>query len=382
MNNFVLQVIRKAFLLLAVFLSFAVFDLPSGSALQLFAYHLFVVAMSSFALKVYGANFSVYRAQIGFLFLASMLVLAYSFVDPKVALIVFFILALSVLNGVILSRIAILNPLDFRWAIDLVLAIHVLALIFQFLLYHFIGQSIDLHTLVFPFSESQHGELKHIEVFRLTGLYNEPGTYSTWVACLLFISAIMHRSPHSLHYVVLFTLLLPFSATGYVYFVFILFVFWLSRLGSNSLLRQMVVALVFLVVLVSAAIWLGIDQYIYWRFFDVSVIDGTSGLKLISFEFLLGADLERLVLGGGFAVNDCFSCESIQDVGLYFNLFFQFGLLSIFLVYFMSKVIGGVSLLPTSLLIALLISKMFIFSAALWLAVIVVGALRRNGDVS
>ena len=121
-----------------------------------------------------------------------------------------------------------------------------------------------------------------------------------------------------------------------------------------------------------------IYNYLYWRFYNTEVEDGTTNLKFYAFDFLLNSDIIRLIFGSGFYVNDCFNCESIQDVGLLFNIFFQMGLMSLVVVFIILRLSSAFGIVGLVFLLALFVSKMFIFSVAFWFSVIVIGYSKKS----
>lgn len=360
MNNFFM------FLMLLI-LSF-VFDIPDGKFIVNFSYNLLLLLMTCFYYFLYIGYIKIQKNILFlFLFLICFFIL-YSFNDTKVSLTYFLLFFNNFILAYLLSIIAKKNEKLFVDSLDLVIYTHIFFLILQYFFINLMKIDVNFHEILFPFSAGHTYQLKNIDYIRITGLYNEPGTYSTWISILCGISMIIRKRILLLHYLAFMTILITFSATGFFFCaLFIILVIYekLKYFKLINILYFIVSILLFFIIF----FYSGVYDYIMWRFFDDSVVDGTSDLKFEAFNFLLNSSQYRQIFGSGLGVNDCINCRSLQDVGLLFNYIFYFGLFSfipiIIILSFMKKINRYIVITIT----ILFLSKVFIYTNIFWIAI-------------
>lgn len=366
------------FTFIVMFLVFSVFDVPGGSKIILFLYYFVVLSLAVLLLFFGRAEVKLKVFDI-FVMLSIVIIFSLaSFFVPDQAVGTLTLLVLSILISLVISLDFERNKNIYVMAIQSLLLLHVVAFFIQFLIFIISGKILDLHTVVFFFSESHTAELNRVNLFgaRLTGLHNEPGTYATWVMPLLFLLLFIEKEIRLLSVFALLSLILTFSVSGYVYtLLFVLASFFVTK--PSNRMRYFIKVTAALIVCAIVFLSLGGYEYLMWRFFDESVVDGTSELKWISIRHLIETDYVRLMLGSGLGVNDCASCTSLQDTGLAFNLIFQLGVFGLIIIL-LSILYTRSRTFPVSIFLgALFISKMFVFSLSFWVSLGLLSAIHK-----
>jgi hypothetical protein len=222
----------------------------------------------------------------------------------------------------------------FASIIGVILAVHVLGLCFQAAAYFASGSIVDIHQMIFPASKARMGA--QLGVFRWSGFFIEPGTYSHWIYALVVLRAFLLRrifDPISLVAVASFALTL--SAWGIVaalvYGIAVGLSLILARLPSKAG-RLMVV-----LVASMASLLVVVDQQQQQRSVAfllpapvaerMSSTDGTYRSRVIA-GTVFGQRLREVVVFGR-PISDpfCASCKSAPDLGVWSMLTFHFGLI-------------------------------------------------------
>lgn len=354
-----------------MFLVTIVFEVPNGSSSILILYHLFVLILCSAFILLYRTSLNI-DSGILFRVVALMIFfLCFSFINTKSSLLYVALLSIVFSYCIILITVYKENRYVFFHSLNIVISINVFFLFLQYLLINFMEINVNFHEALFPFSQGHTYQLKGIEFVRITGLYNEPGTYSTWMSIMVALSMLMSKKISALHLISMISVAITFSATGFVFFI--LFVSMFVYIHSKSItFKKLVLALLFIFISVFIMSYIGIIEYIGWRFLDDNVVDGTTQSKFSALRFLIDASETRQIFGSGLANNDCPNCDSIQDVGLAFNFIFYFGFFSLFLFIIIVSFIKKINTFSVYLIILCLTSKMFIFSPILWLSLFLV----------
>lgn len=249
-------------------------------------------------------------------------------------------------------------------AIGLVLSLHITFFYVQFILYYGFGVYVEYLSLFGLESRNYSGSFVTplgSPVLRASGLFNEPGTYSCFVAPLatIFFRYVSSPLQRLIFYGAILSLVLSMSAFGAVFFIIII-----------SITKFKLIKVVYLSVAFSVSL-----PYFYWRFFlrDQSGIDTGLGFRE---EYIVSAlknfrEPVQFFFGhGGFDVNlfKFLGVGADSDSGLIFFILYNFGALPfLFILFgmayaFFSKSIDRVTFIS---LLVVLVSKISFFALAL-----------------
>ena len=255
---------------------------------------------------------------------------------------------------------------DLKKIIDYLLLFNVVFFFFQYILYIVSGYYIDPISWITGIPARFHYNVAGWNIIRATGLSNEPGSYSTYVIPLLFLSYLLNGKIKKKHILTVISLILSFSTFAIIYAILFVVITCRNYLKKNPIL------ILSLLLLFSVIVYFLFYDYIMFRFFSDND-DGSLRSKMYALTFLQDANFERLILGSGFAYNDC-NCL-IADNTMYFSLFYTFGVSSLLffsgLIYFFRK--NKDVLLLTSVL---MLSKLLIFYPIVWVYISVISIIR------
>lgn len=362
---------KSLLLFILIFIVTLVFDIPNGSFVLNFAYNLSILCFAFIYFTIFVKDKSVNLKHVYTFFILISFFTIYSFIDVKQSLTFLLLVIVNYLLGFLIFKIGKDDYERLLRIINYVIYLHVSILVFQYLLVNFMKVQVNFHEILFPFSSGKVYQLKGMEYTRITGLFNEPGTYSTWVAILSSLSVLLSSKIKPIHIFSFLSILITFSATAFFFLgVFIVLIFYkkIKNFSIKNIAYLSLVVLTSLVVLYKS----GVYDYILWRFMDDSVVDSTSDLKFEAINHLLNSSFIRQFFGSGLGVNDCASCLSLQDVGLLFNYFFYFGFLSIIPILLLLSNIKRFNAFIFFALILLFSSKVFLFSSIFWVAIFIV----------
>lgn len=258
----------------------------------------------------------------------------------------------------------VLSKLSAKFLLSSILAAHAIFFYTQFVLYYGFSISLDPLELVMGYKQSGWGGSFEHEILgdfvRFGGLYNEPGTYATFMAPLLALFA-RYRNFSRMSMLIFWgsyiSLILTFSVFAFLFVIIItLFVFRQRAILTTAFIAP----IIFMIVL----------PYIEYRFITFSSAGHDSGINSrIDFinniaEYLSYGPVE-LLLGTGFLSVE-FKIEStgaVNDIGLFIYLiattgfFFSFIAIVLFVYYTMR---GGRSCFAAALIV--LFSKISLFA--------------------
>jgi hypothetical protein len=245
-----------------------------------------------------------------------------------------FKLILTALLGISLSIILISlyesKENKFLKIFDLLLYLFSITLLFQFILYYLSGIYLDLHELLFPWSQGK-GTLESFGFARFTGIHLEPGSHATFTTFLILLSLIVKPRVGSVHYLSLLSIGATFSTVGVIYAVFLCVVFFLM-LNKNSTLKTKVYFVFGVFIVTSCLLSFGLYEYIENRFILKEGADMSFNARLNLVDFWLDSSLIDKVFGVGFGVNQCTDCLSTQSAGILFNFTYQLGIVGVVLL--------------------------------------------------
>lgn len=291
-------------------------------------------------LKVYGVLFSIYAiSSLGFQLDFFNLTSSYSqeaFLNNYIFYL--YVIFLSYLVFCLLSKDDIS---DLKFAFKYVLLIHILFFYYQWFNVYLTGEYLDL---VHPFTgeESRYSNyyanrsVLFFLLYRPTGFYVEPSTYSAALVCLLLINYKINPENKWLLVISFLTLLLNFSTAGIIFFFLILMAYILKK---NMNIKSLTVML-FLCLLIFSLFFESINFFIldfYNKFmatidtrlnvFDGYLMHPITGYNIFGYGlFNISESAYTYILQHGGAVNDS---------GLLAYLYMKVGVIAFFIFFYL-----------------------------------------------
>lgn len=209
---------------------------------------------------------------------------------------------------------------DFRGILTLFLSVHAGAMLAAALIFYLTGTVIDLHGMVFPFASRAEG---YSSFARLSGLHNEPGSYSQWTLMVLFLLALARGRLFSFWHAliaasVLFTVSLwGIAAVGVFIIAFLVDVILVGRISTKLKRLFGILALTF--AMSAIALWTSselrddVAQFLEQK----ASLTTQSGIEKIAASDFFQENFSR-VLFFGEPINPgfCPQCLAPQDAGL------------------------------------------------------------------
>ena len=281
-----------------------------------------------------------------------------------------------------------------RWmfvrALDAVLLIWALALILQFSMSMLGFEFVDLHKVVFGYSESRTFNA-FINYPRPSGLHLEPGTHAQWVFGLVmvrfFLTGIFSRSA------VLAILSIPLSMSfwglGATLFLLPVMFFNIRKSAVSGFASQLGILAGVLIVAIIVYFFASIFGDTFWEYVTVrsTLEDGSGSSKTQAYSFFFRDWFNYLLIGNNYSFDFCGGCLSKQDAGLLLNMFVYFGVLPSVLVWFVIAVRGIKSVGYVFLIFLMLVAttKFSIYEPIFWLVCFIcfnkINIQRQVGDL-
>lgn len=277
----------------------------------------------------------------------------------------FFALGLSVVFGVTLSEAAVkrrLFRIHLSSAVLALIVISVFSLFLQIGIYIYTGVSLDLHKMLYPFSDARIAE--SFGLVRFTGLYIEPGTYSNWMYLLFMIYLALNADENPyIVYVVAGSMIATLSAWGMGVALFLVAV---KSIRSVRYLMLLAVAVLVIFYFAPAASLDGALNILDHKLASDRV---DAGAKIEAYEEFLRVFGDIIVVGYGFSAKFCGDCLSPQDAGLAINLSVVMGVLFVFgaFGYYFSALLRVRDFQFAVLSLPLFFSKAFYWDFVVWL---------------
>lgn len=227
------------------------------------------------------------------------------------------------------------EPLRFLNALRIIIAIHCLVFLIQFFSYLLFGVFLDFIEPLTGESQRAFGgsyEISFLSRFiRTTGLYNEPGTYATYMMIFLVFfkdfCVLVDRQNFDRWWVeilVITTTLLALSNFGYI------FVSIYALVVYGSLRTSKLRLLLFLGLLAAGGV-------VFFEYFQQRFAYGRTdtGIEFRIFgvvSFVRNLDWWEFLFGRGFSANIIFwggEVVILQDIGMWFGLFYYFGIFGV-----------------------------------------------------
>jgi len=276
-----------------------------------------------------------------------------------------------------LLRFKVFDPLHF---LKYILIIHISIFYLQFILYY--GFSIEFDPIREFTGRSQKGwggsyNLPYFgNIIRFGGLFNEPGSYSTFVAILASLLNIKYTEHKNLIIFASISMMLSFSTFGFVFASFL----FMSILFHSKYHFKIITIFIFIF------IFFAISEYFFIRFFSGEV--SGNGLEF-RFELLQKVyetyfiDISYVTFFGlGFFnlnINEMLNFDNpINDAGLFIYIFVSMGLVGLSIFFLCTLVISRFRLSYLFPFLILFFSK---FNLAWPLFVVVLYLLTRSDKI-
>lgn len=373
--------------LIRVWITLSLFLFSLGSfyfyGLELYAFQVLGIALALPLLRPHFFDFQNYRLHLLVLFFcfaffvgasSAALTGAQAFTFAKLSLPVFFFMWLG-FAAIMFQGYAV----DFYFALRAVIWVHVGVFIFQFVWFLATGTFIDFLAPVTGEEQRAFGGDYEIAIFpvffRATGLFNEPGTYSTWIVVMLLLLRAtarrlgIAREGRLLEVLSIGTVLLSFSTFGIVFSVlYILMVTFDKKVTVGKIVAVGLMSLPFAVLVI---------EYLVQR----SALGSDSaglGFRYQAMElYFSGLTPKSLLIGLGM-FTDFFSKVDPElvyvDVGLWFVILSSVGVVGSMMLASYLLLSVPRQIVPVTLVAVVLLSKLpltnplvwFVFAYFLW----------------
>lgn len=252
-------------------------------------------------------------------------------------------------------------------AVKILIYTSAFSLFLQFIVFHSFSYLLDMHSLVFPWSEARY-EL-HDGFIRMGGMYIEPGTFSNWIYAFLLLYLLSEtKIDNKLILITAISMMFTMSVWGFSIAVLVFAFYILQReiiklKGSQIFfkLRKFVISTIFFVLIIILINFFVNDAIYDFILTKLRFETGSGEVRLKAYDEFFKILPNILLFGMGYGSNFCKDCQSPQDAGLIISFSVVYGLvfsLIFFIIIFIAyyKVYG---LKGVILAIPLLSSKLF-----------------------
>ncbi len=244
-------------------------------------------------------------------------------------------------------------------------------LFLQLIVLNITGDVLSIHEMIFPFSEARISiNTKFDDLYRMGGIYIEPGTYSNLMYLFLVIYMLLSKNlSNYLLFIGAISIILSYSVWGMIFGSYLLFFLIFIKLKNSSLkMKLLVLIAVFSIGSLSINYIINSPAVNYATYKVNSDVSSVSEKEKAYSRYKESID-DFFIIGEGFSPEFNVGIASVQDSGFLLNFSVVFGIL--FTVYILMVYI--LSFLkcctPIQLIISLpiFVSKIYYWDAAFWL---------------
>lgn len=207
-------------------------------------------------------------------------------------------------------------------------------------------------------------------IFRLSGMYNEPGTYSVFMYALLFSRYLLNKKIDLVFVIGLLSTLVTLAAQAYVSF-FIIVLAMFAKFFFDVFFKFKVskttfsINIIFIFIIFSVLLLFGeqIIAYIDARFFQTT--DGTLSHRAEATTIILSQNIFTLIVGMGFNYEGY--GLTIADSGLFLSSYAQFGIFGLSFLFLLGYILLKYDFLALIMFIVIILSKLSIIYPILWI---------------
>ena len=207
-------------------------------------------------------------------------------------------------------------------------------------------------------------------IFRLAGMYNEPGTYSVFMYALLFSRYLLNKKIDLVFVIGLLSTLVTLAAQAYVSF-FIIVLAMFAKFFFDVFFKFKVskttfsINIIFIFIIFSVLLLFGeqIIAYIDARFFQTT--DGTLSHRAEATTIILSQNIFTLIVGMGFNYQGY--GLTIADSGLFLSSYAQFGIFGLSFLFLLMYILLKYDFFALVMFIIIILSKLSIIYPILWI---------------
>jgi hypothetical protein len=265
--------------------------------------------------------------------------------------------------------------------VSLYLMICIISVVINYVAYYIFGILLDLHSTVLPFGP---GRQDSIGFQRFSGVHIEPGTYVQWVFASVVILSVLQRQIGWLCIAAVTSAAMTLSTWALgamIVFVGALMSQMLIRRGDHRHSRTaFLTSLPFLVVFAAAYLTGYLDDYIGVTTLKLNESSRSYQFRETLYEMFWWRVDEMIFFGNPVSDSFCSNCESVNDIGLWANFFWTFGIipamaLLAFLAYTCFRVFG---LSVAAILMMIWMTKAPVYEPFIWILIGILISSRKS----
>ncbi len=274
----------------------------------------------------------------------------------------------------------------FLTALKWLIILSVTLLVLQYIILMLTGNIFQIHSIVFPFSEARTMEDAMFGLYRMGGMYIEPGTYSNMMYIFLILYMILsQRTDSLLLYIGAASIILTASVWGLVfglYMLVILLFIKLIKIKEVSIIKRVFSTLVLISISFAGTSYILESSLLKYAEHKIKTDNPSVDAKELAFSRFQESYDDFLIVGEGFNPEFNIGIPSVQDAGLLLNLTVVFGVLAslIIMAVYLVSILRCCSWVMLLVSLPILTSKLFYTDRVFWLLffVVIFGAYKKS----